>query len=97
MLERDSHMDPRAIYDTLAIEDVRTAAGFLRSAYQESSGADGFVSLEPPPQLTRDTTGTVSEARRLWHAVNVPNLMIKVVAGREGIPAIEQLIGEGST
>ena len=84
-----------SIYDTLAIEDVRTAAGLLRSAYQESGGADGFVSLEPPPQLTRDTAGTVTEARRLWHAVNVPNLMIKVVASREGIPAIEQLIGEG--
>lgn len=54
-----------------------------------------FVSLEPPPQLTRDTAGTVTEARRLWRTVNVPNLMIKVVASREGIPAIEQLIGEG--
>ena len=95
VLERHSDMGPRAIYDTLAIEDVRAAAGLLRSTYQESGGADGFVSLEPPPQLTRDTAGTVTEARRLWHAVNVPNLMIKVVASREGIPAIEQLIGEG--
>ncbi len=95
VLERHSDMGPRAIYDTLAIEDVRAAAGLLRSTYEESGGADGFVSLEPPPQLTRDTAGTVTEARRLWHAVNVPNLMIKVVASREGIPAIEQLIGEG--
>ena len=95
MLDRHSDVEPRAIYDTLAIEDVRAAANLLRPIYDETGGADGFVSLEPPPQLTRDTAGTVTEARRLWRAVNVPNLMIKVVASREGIPAIEQLIGEG--
>src|SRR6476646_3740569 len=80
VLERHPHTDPRAIYDTIAIEDVRAGAGLLQSTYQESGGADGFVSLEPPPQLTKDTAGTVTEARRLWHAVNVPILMIKVVA-----------------
>jgi transaldolase len=95
LLELHSHMEPRAIYDTLAIEDVRAAANLLRPIYEESGAGDGFISLEPPPQLTRDIAGIVTEARRLWHAVNVPNLMIKVVAGREGIPAIEQLIGEG--
>ena len=67
----------------------------LRPIHDKTGGADGFVSLEPPPQLTRDTADTVKEACRLWRAVNVPNLMIKVVASREGIPAIEQLIGEG--
>ena len=95
LLERDVHMEPRVIYDTLAIEDVRVAANLLRPTYEQSGGIDGFVSLEPPPQFTRDTASIVTEARRLWHAVNVPNLMIKVVAGREGIRAIEQLIGEG--
>ena len=95
VLDRHVDIEPRAIYDTLAIEDVRAAANLLRPIYEESGAGDGFISLEPPPQLTRDTAGIVTEARRLWHAVNVPNLMIKVVAGQEGIPAIEQLIGEG--
>ena len=95
VLARHSDVEPRAIYDTLAIEDVRSAANLLRPIYDNTDGADGFVSLEPPPQLTRDTADTVKEACRLWRAVNVPNLMIKVVASREGIPAIEQLIGEG--
>jgi transaldolase len=93
----DGHADaePRVIYDMLAIEDVRAAANLLLPVYEESGAADGFVSLEPPPQLTKDTASNVAEARRLWHAVNFPNLMIKVVATREGIPAIEQLIAEG--
>ena len=95
VLESHSDVEPHAVYDTLAIEDVRAAANLLRPIYDQTRGADGFVSLEPPPQLTRDTAGTVTEARRLWRTVNVPNLMIKVVASREGIPAIEQLIGEG--
>ena len=95
VLDRHVGIEPRAIYDTLAIEDVHAAANLLRPIYEESGAGDGFISLEPPPQLTRDTAGIVTEARRLWHAVNVPNLMIKVVASQEGIPAIEQLIGEG--
>jgi transaldolase len=95
MLDHDSDVDPRVVYDTLAIEDVRAAAGLLRPVYEATGGTDGFVSLEPPPQLTRDTGSTVTEARRLWRAVNVPNLMIKVVASREGIPAIEELIAQG--
>jgi transaldolase len=95
VLDRHSDVEPRVLYDTLAIEDVRASANLLRPIYDETRGADGCVSLEPPPQLTRDTAGTVTEARRHWRAVNVPNLMIKVVASREGVPAIEQLIGEG--
>ncbi len=87
--------ESREVYDNLAIEDVHSAGTLLLPVYEKSSGADGFVSLEPPPQLTRDTNGTVAEARRLWRAVQLPNLMIKVVASREGIPAIEQLISEG--
>ena len=83
------------LYDMLAIADVGSAADLLRPVYDESGGVDGFVSLEPPPQSTRDTAGTIREARRLWQAVNVPNLMIKVVASSDGIPAIEQLIGDG--
>ena len=71
-----------------------SAADLLRPVYDESGGVDGFVSLEPPPQSTRDTASTVREARRR-QAVNRPNLMIKVVASSDGIAAIEQLIGDG--
>lgn len=85
----------RAVYDALSIEDVRSAAEVLLPAYKESGGSDGFVSIEPPPQLTRDTQATVQEARRLWRAVNQPNLMIKVVATKEGVQAVEALIAEG--
>ena len=63
--------------------------------WDESRGGDGYVSLEVSPHLARDTEGTVAEARRLWRAVDRPNLMIKVPATPEGIPAIEDLIGEG--
>lgn len=87
--------DARALYDQLVIEDVRMAADVLRPTHEETAGTDGFVSIEPPPQITTDTAATVAEGRRLWAAVNRPNLMIKVVATPAGISAVEQLIGEG--
>jgi transaldolase len=73
---------------------VRQAADILRSAYEESGGTDGFVSIEPPPQLTRDTSATIAEAQRLWRIVDRPNLMIKIVATTEGIAAVQALISE---
>jgi len=83
------------IFEHLAIADIREATDQLRPVHDESGGRDGFVSLEVSPDLARDTDGTVSEARRLWSKVDRPNLMIKVPATAEGIPAIETLIGEG--
>lgn len=83
------------LYDAFVIEDVRHAADILRPSYEGADRADGFVSIEPPPQLTRDTASTIREARRLWQAVNRPNLMIKVVGTAEGIAAFETLIAEG--
>jgi len=82
-------------YDELVIEDVRAAADALRLRYEENSGADGFVSLEPPPQTTGDTAAILAEARRLWQAVSRPNLMIKVVATPAGVKAVDTLISEG--
>lgn len=87
--------DPRTIYDEIAVEDVRDAADVLRPVYESSGGADGFVSLEPPPQVASDTQGTIQEARRLHGLVNRPNLMIKVVATKDGVAAVEELIAEG--
>ena len=83
------------IYEQLAVEDIQSAADILRSVYDASQRADGFVSMEVSPTLAHDTAGTLAEARRLWRKVERENLMVKVPATPEGIPAIQQLIGEG--
>jgi len=88
-------VDPKAIYEALAIDDIQAAADILRQVYDRTDGRDGFVSLEVSPTLANDTTGTIDEARRLWKAVGRDNLMIKVPATPEGIPAIRQLISDG--
>src|SRR5712691_11191282 len=75
-----------------AIED---AADVLRPVYERTKAHDGYVSLEVAPDLARDTQGTLDEARRLWKAVGRPNLMIKVPATPEGVPAIRTLLTEG--
>ena len=85
----------RAAFEQLAIEDVREAANLFRPVYDATAGQDGFVSLEVSPSLARETEQTVAEARRLWAAVDRPNLMIKVPGTREGWPAIERLLTEG--
>lgn len=83
------------VYDRLSIEDVQMSADLLTPVYERTGGADGYVSLEPPPQSTRDARETIQEARRLWRAINRPNVMIKVVATKEGVKAVEALIAEG--
>ena len=83
------------IYDALSIGDVQSAADNFRPVYDETDGKDGYVSLEVNPHLAHDTMGTIEEARRLWTALDRPNVLIKVPATAEGLPAIRQLIGEG--
>jgi transaldolase/glucose-6-phosphate isomerase len=83
------------IFDALAIRDIRDAADLFAPVYKRTSGKDGFVSIEVAPRFAHDTDATVREARRLWRAVNRPNLMVKIPATRAGIPAIEQSIAEG--
>ena len=83
------------IYQALTVEDIQHAADLFRPVFDRQEGGDGFVSLEVSPQLAHDTAGTIREARQLWAAVNRLNLFIKVPATREGLPAIQQLIGEG--
>jgi transaldolase len=95
LLGEDPQMTTIALYEALAIDDIRRATDILRPVWEESEGGDGLVSLEVSPHLARDTEGTVGEARRLWHEVERPNLMIKVPATSEGIPAIERLIADG--
>jgi transaldolase/glucose-6-phosphate isomerase len=84
-----------AIYEHLAIADIRDAADLLAPVYQESGGLDGFVSLECSPYLAHDTDATVAEGVRLWAAVGRPNLMVKAPATPAGVPAIRRLIGRG--
>jgi len=95
LLAEEPGMATEALYEALAIEDIRAAADALRGAYDAADGADGFVSLEVSPHLAHDAEGTVEAARRLWARVDRPNLMIKVPATVAGIPAIETLIGLG--
>jgi transaldolase/glucose-6-phosphate isomerase len=83
------------IYQTLTVEDIQRAADLFRPTYDRLKGRDGFVSLEVNPHLAHDTEGTISEARLLWSRLNRPNVMIKVPATQEGLPAIKQLISEG--
>ncbi len=87
--------DANAIYEALSLRDVQSAADEFRPLYDKIDGEDGYVSLEVNPHLAHDTKGTIDEARRLWAALNRPNVFIKVPATAEGVPAIRQLIGEG--
>jgi transaldolase / glucose-6-phosphate isomerase len=84
-----------ALYEKIAIRDVQDATDIFKTVYTETKGRDGYVSLEVSPYLAFDTQGTINEARRLWKAVNRPNVMIKIPATPEGVPAIRQALEEG--
>lgn len=94
-LEFDSSLGAKAVYEIIAVGDIQAAADSLKGVFTRTGGRDGYVSLEVSPELSRDTDGTCREARRLWEMVDRPNVMIKVPATPEGIPAVEQLISEG--
>jgi len=83
------------IYENLSQKDVRDAADLLRPVYEKRKHRDGFVSLEVNPHLAYDTEGTIEEAKRLWKQLDRPNVMIKVPATIEGLPAITELIRDG--
>ena len=85
----------KELYESLAIDDIQAATAVLQPVYERTNGADGYVSLEVSPTLARDTDGTIEEAKRLFEAVNRPNLMIKIPATPAGLPAITQVIGSG--
>jgi transaldolase/glucose-6-phosphate isomerase len=87
--------DPQEIYQALVIEDIQRTADLFAPVYAETDGVDGYVSLEVSPLLAHDAEGSVAEARRLWETLDRSNVMIKIPATPEGIPAIEQLIADG--
>src|SRR5215475_6602998 len=84
-----------ALYEKIAMRDVHDACDIFKAVHTETKGRDGYVSLEVSPYLAYDTQGTVNEARRLWKTVNRPNVMIKIPATKEGVPAIHQALEEG--
>ena len=84
-----------ALFEAIAIEDIQDACDQLKPAAARTAGRDGRVSIEVSPRLAHDTAGTIEEGRRLWRSVARQNLMVKVPATREGLPAITQLTAEG--
>lgn len=84
-----------ALYEELALDDLRDAAGLLRPLYDSSSGGDGFVSLEVSPHLANDGPGSFKEARRLWERLQLPNAFIKIPGTQAGVPVIRDLIASG--
>lgn len=87
--------DTNTIYEAVVLADIQTACDLFVDLFTQSQRQDGYVSLEVSPHLAHDTEGTIAEARRLYYAVDRPNVMIKVPATPEGIPAVRQLISDG--
>jgi transaldolase/glucose-6-phosphate isomerase len=91
----DVSLSPKDVFERLAIKDIQDAADVLRVVYDRTHTVDGYVSLEVAPDLAHDTEGTIAEARRLWKAVNRPNVMIKIPATPAGVPAIRTCLTDG--
>jgi transaldolase len=88
-------LDPAAIFDRLSVEDIQMACDHLRGVYERTGGTDGRVSIEVGPHLAHDSAGTLAEARRLHRLVARDNVMVKIPATAEGIPAIADAIADG--
>jgi transaldolase/glucose-6-phosphate isomerase len=88
-------LDAKGVFDILSVKDIQDATDAFKQVYEQTKRRDGYVSLEVSPYLAHKTQETVEEARRLWKLVGRPNTMIKVPGTKEGIPAFQQLIGEG--
>jgi transaldolase len=93
LLERD--LEAQAIFETVAVGDIQDAADLFRPIYESSDGGDGFVSIEVSPLAARDPAVTADDARRLWSAVDRPNLMVKIPGTIEAVPVIQQMLTEG--
>lgn len=83
------------IFEKLAVQDIQEAADLFTGLYEETGAGDGYVSLEVSPYLAHQTEETIAEAKKLWHLVDRPNLMVKIPATREGLPAITESIAAG--
>lgn len=94
-IAKDTALTPRQVFEKLAVRDIQDAADLFLPVYEATQGVDGLVSLEVAPDVAADTRASIEEGRRLWKQVNRPNLMIKVPATAEGLPAISTLLEEG--
>ncbi|MDA8046014.1 MAG: transaldolase [Actinomycetota bacterium] len=92
LIEQDS---VEAAFWDMAIDDVTEACAILRPVHDQAGGADGFVSLEVAPNLANRTDPTIEAARHLHERIDLPNLMVKIPATEEGVPAIQKMISEG--
>ncbi len=92
---KEKHLSAKEVFEKLAVRDIQDAADVLLPVYRETAGVDGYVSLEVAPDVASDTEASVEEGRRLWREVSRPNLMIKIPATVEGLPAIATLLSEG--
>lgn len=90
-----TQLDARSVYESLSVEDVRDACDLLKPVHENTGGADGYASIEVSPCLAHDSKGTVDEATRLWREIGRPNLMVKIPATNEGIPAIADSLARG--
>jgi len=90
-----SESDPTKLFEALAIQDIRAACDAFRPVYDATDKLDGYVSLEVSPTLAHDTEGTIAAAKRLWAAVDRPNVMIKIPGTTEGVPAVRAAIAAG--
>ena len=95
LLRKNSDLTAGELFEELAIKDIQNGTDTLYPVYKSSNGHDGFVSIEVSPELAYNTEGTINEAKRLNSKVNRPNVMIKIPATLEGIPAIRKMISEG--
>jgi transaldolase len=87
--------EPKEVFLQLAVRDIQGACDLLKQVHDEGSGKDGWVSLEVDPNLAHDTQGTIEEAKRLHELVDRKNLLVKIPATKEGLPAIEESIASG--
>src|SRR5712692_6653398 len=94
-VEASGDLDPGALFEGLAVHDIREGADALSRVYEQTQGRDGYISIEVSPYLAMQTGETIEEGRRLWRNIGRPNLLVKVPATRPGLPAIRTLIGEG--
>ena len=83
------------IFEAVEVDDIRNACDVLRPVYDESDGADGFVSIEVSPDAARDADSTREQVRRLWDVVDRPNLMVKIPGTKECFPVIYEMLAEG--
>ncbi len=91
----EQDLDAKAIYETLAAEDIQGAAELLHQVYERTERRDGYASFEVAPELALDTEGTLTAARELWSRLERPNVMIKIPGTEEGVPAVREAIAAG--